>query len=285
MKLVSFRHGSRESYGLCMNDGVVDVGARLHGTYPTLRSVLEFDALGAVHPLEHAGEIDMRLEDIEFLPVIPEPRKIFCIGINYLRHREETGRAESKYPTIFTRFADTQVGHLQPAILPRNSGKFDFEGELAVVIGHACRHVAAERALHCVAGYTCFNDMTLRDWQGHTTQFTPGKNFPGTGGCGPWLVTADEIGDLPSLHLTTRLNGEQVQHAQFADLLFPVPQLIEYISSFTTLYPGDVIATGTPGGVGFKRTPPLYMKAGDVITVEIEKIGRLENRIQAEPAG
>jgi 2-keto-4-pentenoate hydratase/2-oxohepta-3-ene-1,7-dioic acid hydratase in catechol pathway len=164
-------------------------------------------------------------------------------------------------------------------VRPRASTKFDYEGELAVVIGRTARHVSRDRALEYVAGYTCFNDGSLRDWQGHSTQFTPGKNFEGSGAMGPWLVTSDELPDPAALHLTTRVNGDTVQSAPLSDLLFDVPALIEYISTFARLEPGDVIATGTPGGVGAYRTPPLWLRPGDVVEVEIDRIGVLRNSV------
>ena len=225
---------------------------------------------------------EVPLSEITYLPPIINPRKILCIGINYESHRIETGRDKAEHPVVFTRFATTLVGHEEPIVRPRVSERLDFEGELAVIIGREARHVKAERALEIVAGYACFNDASVRDWQRHTTQFTPGKNFDATGAFGPWMVTADEIPDPSQLQLSTRVNGERVQHASTSDMTFSVPELIEYISTFCTLEPGDVIATGTPGGVGDKRTPPLYLKPGDRVEVEIDKIGVLANPVEAE---
>jgi 2-keto-4-pentenoate hydratase/2-oxohepta-3-ene-1,7-dioic acid hydratase in catechol pathway len=192
------------------------------------------------------------------------------------------GRDELAYPTIFTRWASSQIGHLQPLLLPRVSTSLDFEGELAVVIGKGGRYIPAASAFDHVAGYSCYHDGSVRDWQRHTTQFTPGKNFPGTGGFGPWLVTRDDIPDGEPLRLTTILNGEVVQDATTDMMICSIPRIIEYCSSFTPLEPGDVIATGTPGGVGAARQPPLFMKPGDVAVIEIEKIGRLVNPVAAE---
>src|SRR5579864_4367907 len=183
---------------------------------------------------------------------------------------------------LFTRFANTQVGHGQPLVRPRVSEKLDFEGELAFIIGKKGRHISEADALSCVAGYACFNDGSVRDWQLHTSQFTPGKNFPGTGGFGPWLVSPDEVPGIARATLTTRLNGEEVQRSSTDDLIFGVPALISYISEFTELVPGDVIITGTPSGVGAFRKPPLWMKPGDVVEVEIEGIGVLKNPLAAE---
>jgi len=226
----------------------------------------------------------MPLKAAEFLPVIPNPGKIFCIGINYADHQKEMGRGASDHPTLFLRFTDTLVAHEKAAWVPRISAMVDYECELAVVIGKAGRYIDQAHALDHVAGYTCFNDISIRDWQRHTTQFTPGKNFPRTGPLGPWMVTKDEIPDPHNLAIRTRLNGQVMQEASTSQLIFRIPELIEYISSFTEVAPGDLIATGTPSGVGFARKPPVFMKAGDVVEVEIEGIGVLKTRLEAEPS-
>src|SRR6185503_1687030 len=200
-------------------------------------------------------------------------------GLNYISHRTETKRPETKYPSIFTRFADTQVGHETPVLRPSFSTAFDYEGELAVVIGRRGRHIAEKDVNAHIAGYSCYNDVSVRDWQRHTAQWTPGKNFPNTGALGPALVTPDEIPDLGACTLTTRLNGQVMQQAPIADLIFTIPVIVSYVSKFTPLNPGDVIATGTPGGVGDRREPPVYMKEGDVVEVEITGLGILRNRI------
>ena len=282
MKLVSFSHQGTASYGVVVGSGVIDVAPIAAEVGATLREALERGSVGAIKEWAFAQEPDVALEDITFLPAIPDPRKIFCVGINYRTHVEEAGREIPARPMIFTRFADSQAAHLQPIIRPRVSEKLDFEGELAVVIGKTARHVKAADALKHVAGYSCYNDGSVRDWQKHTIQFTPGKNFPSTGGFGPWLVTTDEIPDPSRLTLTTRLNGAVVQHATTDDLIFDTGTLIEYLSTFTTLYPGDVIITGTTGGVGAFRQPPLWMKPGDVVEVEISSIGILRNTVVDE---
>lgn len=223
----------------------------------------------------------MPLADLHLLPPIPNPAKIFCIGHNYEEHRNEMNREKLPYPAVFTRFADSQTGHGEPVLLPRVSSQLDFEGEMAVVIGRGGRYIASEEALEHVAGYSCYLDGSVRDWQRHTSQFTPGKNFPGTGGFGPWMVTADEIPDPQTLELTTRLNGAVVQHANTGQMIFSVRELIAYCSSFTPLLPGDVIVSGTPGGVGVRREPQLFMKAGDGVEVEIGSIGTLRHRVEA----
>jgi 2-keto-4-pentenoate hydratase/2-oxohepta-3-ene-1,7-dioic acid hydratase in catechol pathway len=193
------------------------------------------------------------------------------------------GRSKLEHPTIFLRFTDTLIGHGQAAWIPRISPAVDYECELAVIIGKGGRYIEAAHALDHVAGYTCFNDISIRDWQRHTTQFTAGKNFPGTGALGPWMVTADEIPDPHALSIKTRLNGKVMQDSNTRELIFKIPELIAYISSFTPLSPGDIIATGTPSGVGFARNPPVFMKAGDTVEVEIASIGVLKNVLEMEP--
>jgi len=281
MKLCSFRKDGKDSYGIVTGSGIVDLAPAAGELGRDLKEALEKGSLERIRA--HAGDkAGIDIASVQFLPVIPNPGKIFCIGINYKSHLAETGREAPAQPMIFTRFADSQAGHLQPMIRPKVSEKLDFEGELAVIIGKKARHVSAAGALGCVAGYSAYNDGSVRDWQRHTSQFTPGKNFPQTGGFGPWLVTTDEIPDPSALTLQTRLNGVVVQEAKTDDLIFPVPQLIEYCSIFTTLNPGDVIITGTTGGVGAYRQPPLWMKPGDVVEVEISSIGVLRNPIAAE---
>jgi 2-keto-4-pentenoate hydratase/2-oxohepta-3-ene-1,7-dioic acid hydratase in catechol pathway len=238
-------------------------------------------ASGELHTLGRTVRADLDLDGVELLPVIPNPGKILCVGHNYEAHRVETGRARAEHPSIFTRFADTLLGANDPVIMPSTSEMLDYEGELAVVIGKGGRSIAEAEAMRHVAGFSCFNDVSVRDWQWHTSQFTPGKNFPATAPFGPWLVTPDEIADLANTTLTTRLNGEQVQHASVRDMIFSIPRVIAYVSAFTPLAPGDVIATGTPGGVGAKREPPRWMKVGDVVEVEISGVGRLVSRIRA----
>ncbi|MFD1612337.1 fumarylacetoacetate hydrolase family protein [Sphingomonas tabacisoli] len=273
MRYLSFRRPNGEaSFGqLLHHDRVVDLGGAGGGT---LAAAL------------HAGDLERRrqgdtfsLEDVVLLPLIPNPGKILCVGLNYATHVAETGREQKDHPAIFTRWADTLVAHEQPMVRPRVSTDFDYEGELAVVIGKGGRAIPKGQALQHVAGYSCFNDGSVRDWQKHNIQFTPGKNFPGTGAFGPALVTPDEIPDLGSQRVVTRLNGNVVQDQPVSDMIWGVADIIAYVSAFTPLSAGDVIATGTPGGVGAKRNPPLWMKAGDLVEVEIGVIGTLKNRI------
>ncbi len=241
---------------------------------PTLRAAL---GLGKLAELPDGKRLP--LAAVTLLPPIPDPAKIICVGLNYATHVAETGREQKEYPAIFTRWADTLVGHEQPMVRPAVTTRYDYEGELAVVIGKPCHKVKAADAAAYVAGYSVFNDGTARDWQRHNIQFTPGKNFPASGSFGPALVLADAIADLAVQRVQTRLNGQLVQDQPIGDLIWDIPAIIEYVSAFTPLAPGDVIATGTPGGVGDKRTPPLYMKAGDRIEVAIGTIGTLINTI------
>lgn len=282
MRLASWIHRGREGFGPVVEGGVVDAVPRLGGRYPTLKSALAAAVLPEVRKITQGASADHPLEEITFLPPIPRPEKILCVGVNYVAHREETGRTETEYPTLFTRFANTQVGQGQPLVRPRVSTEFDYEAELAVIIGRTAHHLRREDALGCVAGYACYQDATLRDWQRHTSQFTPGKNFLGTGGFGPWMVTADEVPDPSKLTLVGRLNGTEMQRATTDLLIFDIPALLAYITAFTELVPGDIISTGTPGGVGSKRNPPIWVKAGDVLEVEISGIGVLRNPVVDE---
>ena len=282
MKVVTFERNGVRSYGILENDRVLDVGNRLASRYADLRAVLAAGALQELLIASTQGPQTFQVEEVNFEPVIPNPQKILCVGLNYISHRTETKRPETKYPSIFTRFADTQVGHETPVLRPSFSTAFDYEGELAVVIGRRGRHISEQDVSAHIAGYSCYNDVSVRDWQRHTAQWTPGKNFPSTGAFGPSLVTPDEIPDLGALTLTTRLNGKVMQEAPISDLIFSVPVIVSYISKFTPLYPGDVIATGTPGGVGDRRDPPVYMKDGDIVEVEIDRIGILRNVVQSE---
>jgi 2-keto-4-pentenoate hydratase/2-oxohepta-3-ene-1,7-dioic acid hydratase in catechol pathway len=279
MKLLSYSADGKDYFGAVNGDGVVTLNERIG--QPNLRAALAAgaDAMAAMRQAA-AAKPDCKLADIAFLPVIPQPGKILCAGINYRSHAAETGRALPKQPSLFIRFDDTLVGHGGAMIRPSVSDNFDFEGELAVIIGKGGRHIAAERALDHVAGYTCFVDGSVRDYQAFSV--TSGKNFPGTGPLGPWLVTSDGIPDPSRLTLTTRLNGTQVQHATTDQLIYSIPQIIAFCSDFTELQAGDVIATGTPEGVGHSRKPPLWMKPGDVLEVEISSIGTLRVAIVDE---
>jgi len=284
MKLISFSHKGIEAAGLVVGEGVVDLSKRLASHPARLRVLLESDALKTVAGLASAAP-DYPLSAVTLLPVIPNPDKVLCVALNYKAHAAETGRPLPKFPMIFVRFAGSQVGSGQAMIRPHVSQQYDYEGELAVVIGRAGRYIPRDKAMQHIAGYSCFNDGSVRDYQMHTAHFTAGKNFAKSGSFGPWLVTPDEAGSPPDMTIETRLNGEVVQRAPINDLIFEVPTLIEYCSTFTELLPGDVIATGTTSGVGMARKPPLWMKPGDVVEVEISKIGILKNTIEDEPKG
>ncbi len=279
MRIASIQLDGRPAYGRVEDEGIVVPDEAFRLRFPTLTALLAADA---VAELAAAGGTRLAPDSAVFDPLIPHPGKVFCVGINFRAHMKEMGHAEPEYPVLFTRFAASLVGHGQPLVAPRVSNNYDFEGELAFVIGKTAHHVSAAAALDHVAGYTCFMDGSLRDYQRHTSQFTPGKNFHHSGACGPWLVTANEIPDPTVLHLETRINGEVMQSAPIHDLKFGVPQLIEYISSFCVLEPGDVISTGTPGGVGFARDPQVWLQPGDVVEVEIDGVGTLRNPVVAE---
>jgi len=285
LKLASFRTGSRTSFGAALEDGFVDLGARFGEDYADLRSFL---AKGGptdrrVRELLEKGTADAGFDDVEFLPVIPNPDKILCVGLNYRDHVEETGRQQAEHPTVFIRLAGSQVGHRGPLLKPAVSDRLDFEGELAVVIGKAGRRIKAEEALSHVAGYACYNDASVRDWQRHTSQWGPGKNFMSTGAFGPWMVTSDDIDPTAKpLKLETRVNGEVMQRTTTDRMIFPIAEIIRYVSTFAMLQPGDVIVTGTPGGVGAARDPQRFLEPGDRVEVEIEGIGTLVNDVKAE---
>jgi len=281
MKLASFVHGGRPTYGIVTGEGVIDLGKRLGRQLPTLRALLAAGALEQARAFERQAAADYALKDLQFAPVIPDPDKIVCVGLNYRDHVSETGRTVEEKPVLFARFAGSQVGHEQPLIKPIVSDMFDFEGELAVIIGKFGRHIAERDALSHVAGYACYNDGSVRDWQKHTSQFMPGKTFAGTGAFGPWLVTGDQV-DPTRLSLQTRLNGTVVQSTTTDLMIHTIPALIAYISTILPLLPGDVLVTGTPAGVGSKRVPPLWMKPGDIVEVDISGVGCLRNTIAAE---
>jgi 2-keto-4-pentenoate hydratase/2-oxohepta-3-ene-1,7-dioic acid hydratase in catechol pathway len=283
MKFVSYTRTGNSGFGLVVEGGVADLTGRLGAGINTLKQAIAADLLDQAAECAGGRQAEFSWSDLALLPVIPDPAKILCIGVNYQKHKEETGRPDVDNPTVFTRFADTQVGHRQALIKPDVTNRFDYEGEMAVIIGRGGRNISEAAALGHVAGYACYNEGSVRNWQRHTSQFAPGKNFPGTGAFGPYLVTPDEVGDYRSLPIQTRLNGQVMQDARLSDMIFPVEQLISYVSHFTPLSPGDVIVSGTPGGVGDKREPPVYMVPGDTVEVEIGCLGVLRNPVIAEP--
>lgn len=279
MRLISFRRSDgTESYGTTDGDIIWDAGAELSDRYTDLRSIL---ATGSVAELRETGP-QSKLSDVTLLPPVTNPDKILCIGLNYLSHIKETGRDTPKHPSIFTRYPSSLVGHGTPIVRPKASKDFDYEGELALVVGKAGRHIAPEKAWEHIAGYSCFNDGTIRDYQIHTSQFWPGKSFEASGSMGPWLITPDEVGDVTTQTLNTRVNGNVEQNAGFGDLAISIPEMIAYASTVITLVPGDVIATGTPGGVGKFREPQLYLKPGMDVEVDITGVGCLKNSVVDE---
>ncbi|WP_329254656.1 fumarylacetoacetate hydrolase family protein [Actinoallomurus sp. NBC_01490] len=271
------------TWGVIIDGTAYDLGPTGLGLAAGLKDAVARGVFGTVR--DHAAAPARPEAEITFLPAVTDPGKIICIGVNYRTHQQETGRTEQKAPTVFTRFADTQIGHLAPAVYPAASTRFDYEGELALVIGRDAFHVAETDAYDYVAGYAAYNDFTARDWQRVTSQWIPGKNFPGTGAFGPYLVPAADLGPVSDLKLETRVNGAVRQSASVADLYFPIPELIAYVTGFTRLAAGDVIVTGTPGGVGMFMDPPGLLSPGDVVEVEITGLGVLRNRIVSELDG
>jgi 2-keto-4-pentenoate hydratase/2-oxohepta-3-ene-1,7-dioic acid hydratase in catechol pathway len=280
MRLVSYQVRGRPGFGVVKGDGIVALGGVL--------GALDLKDLLAQGALRHAAEFaasrrpDLQLDEVRLLPVIPNADKVLCIGLNYEGHRVETNSPRSDHPQVFARFNDSLTAHDDVLIRPAGNNALDYEGELAVIIGRTARRVTEADALSLVAGYTCFNDGSVRDWQKHTSQFIPGKNYPKTGALGPWLVSADEIPDPAKLTLTTRLNGQVMQQDSTENMLFSVQRAISYCSAFTELRPGDVIATGTPSGVGYRRQPPVFMQPGDVVEVEISSVGVLRSHVRDE---
>lgn len=280
MKYLSFQLSGVDTWGASIDGQVYDLGPSGAGVAADLaeaisRGKLDDSLVDGLTPV--AGE-----QEVTFLPAIPKPGKIICVGVNYRSHQEETGKEEVGSPTLFPRFADTQTAHGVPVEIPAVAKQFDYEGELALVIGSPAVKVAREDAFDVIAGYAAYNDFTVRDWQRATTQWFPGKNFPRTGAMGPYFVPADEMGDLGARTLETRVNGEVRQKTTIDKMRFDIPTLIEHISTFTPLAPGDVIVTGTPGGVGLFMDPPGLLSAGDVVEVEITGLGVLRNEIVAE---
>lgn len=285
MRLLSFRHAGKESYGAVHDEGVVDLGLRLGARAPTLAALLRADLLDAAYELVAKTRADFALADIEYLPPIPTPGKIACIGINYHNRNEEyRDDAEApRYPSVFMRTPESLVGHEQPILRPFESEQLDYEGEIALVIGRAGRRIPASRAWEHVAGLSLINEGSVRDWLRHAKfNVTPGKNFAASGSFGPWLVTRDEIAHPAQLHLTTRVNGELRQDDTTESLIFGFDYLINYLSTFMPLNPGDVIATGTPTGAGARFDPPKYLRSGDVVEINVPKIGTLRNRVEDE---
>ena len=292
MRLVSFR--PREApqapwrAGIAVDDMIVDADAvATSGDASSVRAILMLEEQAKrelAAAAQAAAATAFRRDAVVLGPPVPDPIRIFCIGLNYAAHAEETKLEPSAVPTVFTKFSNSLVGHESPIVIPAATNQVDYEGELAVVIGRSCSRVSADEALDVIGGVMPFNDVTARDLQFQTSQWTAGKAVDTFGPCGPELVLMDEVSDLANLQLRTRLNGETVQEACTADMLFDIGRIISFLSSFSRLDPGDVIATGTPPGVGFTRQPPLWVMPGDVIEVEIDGIGLLRNTAERELA-
>ncbi|MBJ9984680.1 fumarylacetoacetate hydrolase family protein [Acinetobacter sp. S40] len=282
MKLLSFSIHGQSSFGLIKDQSVIDLKKYFSDKYVDLKSLLAEDNFLEILTSVKNAPVDYSLEDIQFEPVIPNPEQIFCIGLNYADHVQETQREITEKPMIFFRLAPSQVGHNQPLLRPVETEQFDYEGEIAIVIGKGGRRIPKEQAWDHIAGYSCYNDGSVRDWQRHTAQWGPGKNFFQTGGFGPWLVTTDEIKANETMTLITRVNGQELQRAQTTQLIHDIPSLINYISTFTPLSAGDVIVSGTPGGIGLKRNPPVLLQEGDIVEIEVDKVGILKNIVKNE---
>lgn len=280
MKLISFLHHGAPAYGAVIGDDVLDLTPILGAQAPDLKTLLAKNLVGAAAQAVQAHKPTLKFAQLTLLPVIPNPGNIFCIGLNYGEHVRETGREVTETPVIFLRLADSQVAHGQDILRPAESHRLDYEAEIAVIIGEGGRRIREEDAWKHIAGYSCYNDGSVRDWQVATSQWTPGKNFYKTGGFGPWMVTSDEIAPGQVMRLQTVLNGQVLQDTTTDKMIHSIPRQIAYISTFIPLSPGDVIVTGTPGGVGNKRNPQIFMKPGDVCEIVVDAIGTLRNGIR-----
>lgn len=280
MKLISFLNQGVPSYGIVDGDEVLDLTPILGTQAPDLKTLIAKDLLGAAAEAAKTHQPTLKFSQLELLPVIPNPGQIFCIGLNYGEHVQETGHKVTEAPAIFLRLPESQVAHGQDILRPAESHRLDYEAEIAIVIGKGGRRIQEEDAWDHIAGYSCYNDGSVRDWQVATSQWTPGKNFYRTGGFGPWLVSSDEIAPGQIMHMQTILNGQVLQDTTTDKMIHSIPRQIAYISSFTPLSPGDVIVTGTPGGVGNKRSPQIFMKPGDICEIVVDAIGTLRNGIR-----
>ncbi len=282
MKLISFLNAGLPSYGIVLGDDVLDLTPILGAQAADLRALIENKLFDVAAAAAKTHPPTLKFSQLTLLPVIPNPDKIICVGLNYGEHVRETGREITESPALFLRVPASQVAHGQDIVRPPESSRLDYEGEIAIIIGQGGRRISEADAWSHIAGYSCYNDGSIRDWQVNTTQWTAGKNFWRTGGFGPWMVTADEIAPDQKMTLTTRLNGVELQRTTTDMMIHSIPRQIAYISAFTPLQAGDVIVTGTPGGVGNKRTPQLFMKPGDVVEIEVDAIGILRNGIRDE---
>jgi 2-keto-4-pentenoate hydratase/2-oxohepta-3-ene-1,7-dioic acid hydratase in catechol pathway len=282
MKLISFLNHTVPSYGLVSGDDVLDLTPILGAQAPDLKTLIAKNLFATAAQAAQSHKPTLKLAQLTLLPVIPNPGQIFCIGLNYGDHVRETGRQVTETPTIFLRLPDSQVAHGQDIVRPAESHRLDYEAEIAIIIGKGGRRIKEEDAWSHIAGYSCYNDGSVRDWQVATSQWTPGKNFYKTGGFGPWMVTSDEIAPAQVMRLQTVLNGQVLQDSTTDKMIHSIPRQIAYISTFIPLSPGDVIVTGTPGGVGNKREPQIFMKPGDVCEIVVDAIGTLRNGIRDE---
>jgi 2-keto-4-pentenoate hydratase/2-oxohepta-3-ene-1,7-dioic acid hydratase in catechol pathway len=280
MKLISFLNQGIASYGVVQGDDVLDLTPILGAQAPDLKTFIAKALFASATQALQTNKPNLKLSQLQLLPVIPNPDKIFCVGLNYGEHVKETGREVTETPVIFLRLADSQVAHGQDILRPPESHRLDYEAEIAIIIGKGGRRIAEKDAWDHIAGYSCYNDGSVRDWQVATSQWIPGKNFYKTGGFGPWMVTSDEITPGQVMRLQTVLNGQLLQDTTTDKMIHSIPRQIAYISTFIPLSPGDVIVTGTPGGVGNKRNPQIFMKPGDVCEIVVDAIGTLRNGIR-----
>ena len=282
MNFISFLNNNEERFGIVFNNKVTDLTGQINNI-KSLKELIQFNCLeeGRSYAKNNPGDID--INSIKLLPVIPNPSKIICVGLNYHEHVKETEKAIADNPVTFQRFNDSQVAHMENMIIPKASDNLDFEGEMALIMKDSESHLSEDDALKYIAGYSCYNDGSVRDWQRHTkSTFGMGKNFKKTGSFGPHMVLAQDIDDYKQLTIKTYLNGEVMQSASLSQLIFDLPFLISYVSKALPWRAGDVLVTGTPGGVGFKRNPPIYLKEGDKVDITISEIGTLSNTLQNE---
>lgn len=284
MQIASYTASGAASFGVVSGDGIVDAPSRTG--FDDLHSVLTAHAVDQLTPLLDE-QPDVAIDAVSLHPPVQGPGKIICVGVNYANRNEEykDGQELPPYPSLFPRFADSFVGHDAALLRPPESEQLDYEGEIVLVVGKEGRRIAETEALDHVAGLTIMNEGTLRDWVRHAKfNVTQGKNFVASGSMGPWMVTSDEFASFDDLHLRTTVNGETRQDDTTANMIFPIPFLISYISTFTHLRPGDLISTGTPTGAGARFDPPIWLTPGDVVEVAVEGIGTLRNRVEDEPA-
>lgn len=277
MRYASYKGTAGSTWGAEVDGTLYDLGPSGLNVAATLKDAIVKNKLNPAPVVD--GAPAQAVESTVFETLIADPGKVVCAGVNYKTHQTETGRSDVPHPTIFIRWADTLAPAGADLRLPAESSMYDYEGEVALVISKSADHVSQSDAFDYVAGYALFNDLSARDWQRHTGQWSPGKNFPESGAFGPYFVPAGDIDELDEMVLETRINGEVRQHAKLADLLFDIPTLIEYTTSFTRLSAGDVIVTGTPGGVGLFMDPPTFLERGDVMEIEATGLGVLKNAL------